>query len=409
MRDSMRGWLVVGGCVIGGIFSLPSVFFNVLPALTVPIEQATGWSRESIQAGIGVHILGSFLAVPLCGYLVDRMGARAVILISQILFAIGLAAISFTASSIALFYASFVLLAFLGTGTGPVAYAKIVVDWFTTHRGLALGISVMGVGAAGGLLALMVTALTAEVGWTGALQVMAAITALMVVPLFFLLKDYPTPAESVAVAATHGATDQESAGRFWFMRSREFWLLAAAFLIAGIGQIGIVFNLIPMQIDRGMTPVAAAGVQAVIGGALVVGRLIGGLLLDRVESPKIASWGLILAAIGLIWLGSGITGWQAYAAAALLGLSAGIETDVLPYMISRYFDAGAFGRIFAIIATISQLAIAVSPFMMSSLRTQTGDYAASCFLGAGLVVLAGALLWLLPRYRYAARPLSPAS
>jgi sugar phosphate permease len=402
-QDGAAGWMVVAGCTFGGIFSLPSVFTNVVPALTVPIEQATGWSREAIQGGFAVHLLGSFIAIPICGLLVDRVGARAVILVSQLLLAIGIASVSFT-SSIPLFYASFVLLAFLGTGTGPVPYSKIIVEWFAKYRGIALGISVMGVGAVGGVLAILTTYFTKHYGWGGALQAMALITALMVVPLFFMLRDYPRAIEENA--KTEEAGSQPTEGNWSFLRQSEFWLLAVSFLIAGVGQIGIVFNLIPMQIDRGMSAESAAGLTITIGATFVVGRLIGGLLLDRFETPKIASGGLVFAAVGLAWLGAGASGSQAYVAAALLGLTAGIETDILPYMISRYFDRATFGRIFAVISTMTQLAI-VSPVGMTALRTQTGDYSASCYLGCALVILAAAMMWFLPRYRFDAKVLDP--
>ncbi|NTU83907.1 MAG: MFS transporter, partial [Chloroflexales bacterium] len=77
-RRLFYGWVVVGVTVAtllvsAGIRAAPGV-------LIVPLEQDLGWSRTLIASAVSVGLLLFGFAGPLAGWLVDRIGPRAVML-----------------------------------------------------------------------------------------------------------------------------------------------------------------------------------------------------------------------------------------------------------------------------------------------------------------------------------------
>jgi MFS family permease len=121
--------------------------------------------------------------------------------------------------------------------------------------------------------------------------------------------------------------------------------LTGASLHAGILHMPILLT------DRGMSPERAAQASSLIGIALIVGRLASGYLLDRFFAPYVGMgfFGASVAGLAILWTGQ--TGGVALGAAFLVGLGMGAETDLMAYMISRYFGlralATAYGYLFA--------------------------------------------------------------
>src|ERR1700752_4242015 len=114
-----------------------------------PIDAKYHWGRTAIQLAFTIFVLTETWLVPVEGWLVDRFGPRAVVLVGGIL--VGLAwAINAIASSLPALYLA---AAIGGIGAGAV-YGTCVgnaVKWFPDHRGLAAGLTAAGFGAGSGL------------------------------------------------------------------------------------------------------------------------------------------------------------------------------------------------------------------------------------------------------------------
>ena len=77
--DEFRsGWLVILACAIGvgvGLTGLPFYTFGVF---INPLEDAFGWRRSSIAAGLMVLNAGTLFLSPLLGMVMDRVGVKAI-------------------------------------------------------------------------------------------------------------------------------------------------------------------------------------------------------------------------------------------------------------------------------------------------------------------------------------------
>jgi len=103
-------------------------------------------SPASIFLAVSLIDLLIPLGAPLAGRLVDRHGARFVVVVGSHLVMIGcLVTISLLHASLWHFYLVFTLLGLLGIGTTPVTYSRVVANWFDRRRGTALGFATAGV------------------------------------------------------------------------------------------------------------------------------------------------------------------------------------------------------------------------------------------------------------------------
>ena len=67
----------------------------------------------------------------------------------------------------------------------------------------------------------------------------------------------------------------------------SYWLILSSFLLVGVGLTGILAHLIPMLIDRGVTPQTAALCMSGIGVGIISGRIFAGFLMDYFFAPYV--------------------------------------------------------------------------------------------------------------------------
>jgi MFS family permease len=159
------GWWVVLAAGIG-----LSVHFGPIIAVTFgvflkPLSQEFGWSRAEISLAVSVSTLALSVAGPLIGRLVDRLGARRVIVPSVLIFGLGVMSFYFLSPNLWHFYAIYLLIGIVGGGTAPVPYSKVIACWFDKKRGLALGLAVAGSPLGAFITPPLAQALITGVGW----------------------------------------------------------------------------------------------------------------------------------------------------------------------------------------------------------------------------------------------------
>jgi MFS family permease len=85
-------------------------------------------------------------------------------------------------------------------------------------------------------------------------------------------------------------------------------------------------------------------------------------------------------------------------AAALIGVGAGGEADVTPFLLTRYYGLRAFSTLYGITWTFYAIAGAIGPVILGRAFDSTGSYTALLTLLATVMALSGGLFLLLPRY-----------
>ncbi len=132
---------------------------------------------------------------------------------------------------------------------------------------------------------------------------------------------------------------------------------------------------------------------AMIGLASLPGRLIGGWLLDRLPAPLIGAGVMGLAAAGC-WLLShrAMNFDEALAAIICLGGAAGVEVNLLPYLVARYMGIRSYGVIYGILYGILAIGAGAGPGLLGYAYDRIGSYTEVMAACAVLLLVAACML-----------------
>jgi MFS family permease len=394
------GWwiAIVSGLGLG--CSIATLVASTFGVYLGPMRAEFGWRASDVYLATALVTGISALLAPLVGTLVDRVGARRVILGSFAAVVAVLASFYFQNGSLPGFFLRFIVLGALGVGTTHVAFARVISMWFDRRRGLALGLALTGVGVGGVLWPLFCQKLILLAGWRLAYVGQALVIGLVVLPLLaIVIRDTP---QSIGLDPDGGAEDSDpgdSAARAQAgaslreaVRGSRYWLLIVTFFLMGLALQSIMLHLVPMLLARGIAPMRAAFAQSLIFGALVFGRLASGFLIDRYFAPRVAIAFLVAPLIGIVMLAAGAGGDAAFVAAVLVGLAAGGEVDVLAYLAGRYYGLKHYSAIYGGFYGLYTFGGGFGGPLTARLAEGPAGYAPALWLNAGLLVVAALLL-----------------
>jgi MFS family permease len=397
------GWWVVIASIMGMIISQGPVLVFTFGIFMKPLSAEFGWSRSQVSLGLTIAILTAALCTPWIGRLIDRKGARQVAIPALLLFGGGIMSLGLLPANLVLFYLAFCVIGLLSTGGTPTAYAMAVSCWFIRRRGMALGLSMAGIGIGAALLPMLAQHAVAALGWRLAYAVMGLVIILGAGGVAWKLQNKPAdlglfPDNQPTVDGVPHSPDKVGLSVGQALRSRSFWLIGVAFFLAALAINGCSVHFVPLLTDRGVPAGEAARIASIIGIALIVGRVGAGYLLDYLFAPFVTVFFFIGPVIGILLLYSGASGSSAMFCAALIGLGVGAEVDLIAYLIARYFGLRAFGEIYGYLFGLFCLGTAFGPLLMGVGQTLNGSYDAVLLLFAGCMVVACVLMLCVGRY-----------
>src|ERR1700675_2286794 len=158
-------WWIVFGATLSMFVAQGPVILYTLGLFIKPLNQEFGWDRASISAAGGIAAIFSAITVPFVGSLIDRWGVRTVLLPIVVLCASSVALIALTPKSVGACMLLCAMTGVLGAGQGPLGYAKCVSPWFDDRRGLALGITMSGIGLPAAFIHQLAQFLKYHLGW----------------------------------------------------------------------------------------------------------------------------------------------------------------------------------------------------------------------------------------------------
>ncbi|MBK7115519.1 MAG: MFS transporter [Proteobacteria bacterium] len=355
------------------------------------LTQEFGLTR--VQFGFAVLLVTMALAVanPLVGWLVDRLGAKWLSVAGLLLLSLGFVSLGAFVKSVNSYYLLGVLVALAGAASGPIAYSKIINETFSRHRGIALGITMTGIGIAAAFIPPALANIIADQGWRAGYYALATVPLVGAALTALLL-----PSRHAVGAQGSAAPADPSAAGVW-IRSPVFWMLAGTFAMMSVSFMGLLPHFVPMLGDAGVDPRAAGKLAGQIGVAVIASRMLVGLALDRFFAPHIAiGISLVAAAGNLVFFLLGAE--YAWITAIAIGLALGAELDLMGFLIARYFGLVSFGRVYGWLYFAFIFASGIGPLWVGGVRDATGDYSIALVVSAiGLLVSCGGFL-LMPRY-----------
>lgn len=391
-RETSRDWLVPVAGALGLIVGNGPISVLAFGVFIGPLEAEFGWSRASLGIANALCALLSAITLPFVGLLMDKFGVRRPLALALCLFALNVAAIG-QSSSLGMFIALTALTGMTGAAQSPIGYVKSIATYFDKRRGLAIGIAMSGIGIGTALIPQYAQWLIGSFGWRMAYAGLGfAIVAIALPSVLLLLRE---PAGD-RVSADVG-TSAIGVGLAEAIRGRSFWRIALAVLLVSIAVNGLLVHTVPLLVERGWNPIAAARVLAAAGVAGLLGRLVAGYLMDKVFGAYVASSFFVLAIGGTYLLASGASPVLGVVA---VGLAAGAEVDMIGFFVSRYFGLKRFGQLYGALFAIFTVGAGLGPLLLGALYTRLGGYDAGMLM-SGLCLGAASLCVLtLGAYSY---------
>jgi len=303
--------------VIAGLTFLTMLFMSAalgLPgAMLQPLAKEFGWSVGQISSALALRLVLFGLTGPFSAVLMERFGMRAVMCTAMALVGGGM----FLASAMNSLW-QLVLLwgVMLGLGSGMTALvlgAVVSNRWFAMRRGLVMGM--LTASAATGQLACLPVAawMIQNWGWRAPLLPLGLICFAIMALVWLFMRDRPADVGLRAYGEAADAPPPAHPPKMSFgtpfrtladaARLPAFWLLAGTFFICGLSTNGLVqTHFISLCGDRGLGPVPAASVLAMMGAFDFVGTIASGWLSDRYDARKLLFWYYGLRGLSLLWL-----------------------------------------------------------------------------------------------------------
>jgi MFS family permease len=397
-----RGWRVVLAASLGVGTGLSPIPFYTIGVFIRPLSKEFGWTADQILLALVATTLSVMVAGPIVGMLSDKYGVRRVTLISTAGFGLSFLLFALNPGSLPLFYATYAVMAIVGTGTLPVTWTRAVNSWFRERRGLALGLALLSTGIFGSLSKLYANWLVDLAGWRVAYAGLAAFPLLIALPFAIaFLHEREEPSGDIGAVHRHegGVTLAQA------LRMRRFWTIALALVMITAGVGGIIPNLEKLMESKGFASATAVDLAAIIGFAVLVGRPVGGWLIDRFWAPGVAFFILAAPALAFFLMGHVTLSVPILAGCVfLIGFASGVEYDVVAYLVSRYFGMRAYSAIYGCVYVAFGIGAGFAPALIARAFTAQHTYDGVLTILSAIVIAGAALLLTLGRY-----PLFPSS
>jgi MFS family permease len=391
-----RGWPVVLGTMLCAGFGIP-LFYYVFSLFIDSLTKEFGVSRGQMSFAQALIVLGALFA-PAIGRMMDRWGFRRVFTVS----ALGVAVAHFLMAGVVSTMAGFAFIAFLygaaGIACGPLGYTRPLAAWFWHSRGLALGVSALGLALTALFAPKLLAALIADYGWRAGFLALAAGVLLLSVPATLLLVREAPPE---GPAGPKIALDRAAPVKGHFAE-RDFWLLALSMICVAIPGAGLLSAAAPVMAAEGITQGDAAYAISAYALGQIGGRVIAGWFLDR-ANPRIVAFAFtFLPASGFLALWStDLSLAAAVIAIGLVGIQQGAEIDLFAWFTARRFGLARYGTVYGWIIAVSWIGNAAGILFFGLFHDFTGNYALAELIAAGLLTI-GAILIALVRVEGAA-------
>ena len=355
-----------------------------------------GWSRSQF-ALISLTMLTTLLVLPFAGRLTDKIGVRKVALVGTLLMPLGFAGYALQTGSF-LFYAGvFTAVLAIGALTGSLVYSRLIAQNFQRAQGLAL--TVMNCAPAFVAIPLipLLNVIIENYGWRAAytgLGVFVLVCSLAAV----WLTDPHDPASEAAKDAAPVVPRSARGDYAVIVRSRVFWVIMVGMFLCLLQTQLHSSQMNLMIIEQGMTKQSAAYVASIYASGTIVGRILCGIALDHWSTRVVTFVSMSIPAFGFLLLATNYDSFAVISSAMfLVGVSVGAESDLICFLVARYFKLSIYGTTLGLVNCVTFLSSAVGGVAVSYTLAQYDSFTPYLWVLVGAIAIGSVLFMLLPR------------
>jgi MFS family permease len=403
VREVFWGWYVVLGaflalCLSYGVRYSFGVFVH-------PMFKEFGWPMSVISTAASVNILVYSVTGVFCGRLADRIAPRWMMTAGSVLTAIGFYFLVHAETPAGL-YLSYGLLCGVGHAClGMVVCAAAIGKWFVKKRGVALGLSSMGIGVGTMLMGPAAGYIVSAYDWRTGFVFFGVVILALGILISQLLMGRTTPEASgllpdgagpVREGPGPGAAPGEpaSASLRPVLSDSRFWLLAACNSVATAALMMTFVHQVAYAVGNHIGEFHAAAALGIVGVGSSAGKFVFGWLCDRVGDAKyVAALGFLVMAGGTGLLIRADTAVVLYLFAVVFGTGYGSMAPLMPYLTADRFGRHVLGSAYGmLIFFVAGVGGSIGPLIGGMIYDRTGSYANAWLLN---VILLTAISFLI--------------
>lgn len=425
------GWWVLG--LISFMAALNNAFFDKGPALfLIPVGASLGLNRATTSLIFSLGRSEGAVNGPFVGYLVDRFGARKIMLIGTILAGIGFIIFA-SAQNVWIFALGYLGFVSLGaTMAFQDSATAMVVMWFSRYRVRAMSIREATGNLGSTILIPLMTLMIAVYDWRMAAFMGAGAYLVLILPLIPLLKESPESigllpdganedvvkgAQAAETRSAPGASplEQQRVQRYYHgaefkvreaLRTSCYWYLLTGTMLRQVSRVAIDLHYVAILEWKDFDLSMAALFFTLRLGMNVPSKLIVGYFGDRVPAQVVLSGGMVLYAVGMVLLLSSNAVWVLLVSAVISGVSEGI-TPVNWGVIGDYFGRRHYATLRGIINMSYSWALLSVPFAAGWWFDQYTSYTVPIIVSLGAAVASAVVYAMMRQPKLPARLVHP--
>jgi MFS transporter, OFA family, oxalate/formate antiporter len=388
-----RGWLIVASLFLA-MLAIVGSGYDATPVFIPALLKGFGWSRTKVSLLPSVAALAWGGFVFPVGWLLDRVEARLIMITGAFAAAVGFLLAGRAQSFTPLFIAYLML--GIGIAAGTIAPAAFVVaNWFSTRRGLAMGVTLGGTTTGGMLMTLAASHMIARWGWRAAYLAFSVPVFLIVIPAVMLtVRSRPLGMQQMSVAeAAESLEGFETAAA---LRTRSLWMIVLAQFLWAFATTGSIIHLIQYLIDNHYAASSAANLVSIIFGICTLGKVVMGAVADRVTARVATTLTLMFNGVGVLLLLGVQHLWVIVPLLATYGFLQAAPLTLFPLLTAESMGLKRYGAIFGIVSVANTVGAVFGPPVAGSIFDATQSYTAAYSLFAA-AYFAGAIASYIAR------------
>jgi len=370
-------YAVVAACFMT-LFMLWGLVVNAFAIFFKPVSESMGWGRGAFSLTLLMRSIGTAVSAPIAGRIIDRAGAKPMMLAGTVLIGAGL----LLASRIDSLWQFCVIFIVIGCGlmcATVIPCASLISNWFVAKRGTALSAAFVGTSFGGMIMAPVSNWIILNFGWRAAFSANGAAMLVILIPLitFFV---YNRPADRRLEPFQGSVTRTNMDEPIWGMNvkealgSRVFWQIGALMFIIGFVTGGIHNHSVAYLTDIGHSPTRAAFLWSMVMMVMIGGKLSFGPLADRWGPSRAMAGAFLLYSLALAALLFAREYPLALVFAALYGFAGGAPLTLNPLLAMGNLGMKNFGMLYGVLAVVGSVGAATGPVAAGAVFDAGGSY-----------------------------------
>ncbi len=361
-------WLVLAAAA--SAFALTMGVRQSMGLFLSPINTATGLGIGSISLAFACGQLCWGLTQPFAGAIADKVGAGRVLIVGILLVTIGTVITPLMTSTLGLILAIGVLSAGGAGMAGPAvlmaATSRLIAP---ERRGMATGIVNAGGSFGQFVMAPIAGALSAGIGWAGAVQILGLIV-LIALPAAFILRS-PKQISHASGGSSISSIDAVRAA----LSHSGFRLLSIGFLVCGF-HVALLATHLPSVIAAcGLPSVYGGWALAMLGLFNIIGSILMGWAVGQWRMKSLLSLVYAARAIAiLLFLLAPKTGTTALIFAAVMGITFLSTVPPTAGLVAKFFGVSNMATLFGVVMLSHQIGGFMGAWMGGKVFELTGSY-----------------------------------